>query len=181
MMFVKPTESSCVKAYRPSAVALLLALVVVAGVGAGVVSPASAQTKPAPAAVVPAGKPQALPMIDLAAGMHRIRAQLADSPDERAVGLMYRAEMPANEGMLFVFEQPQRQCFWMKNTLLPLSIAFINDDGSILNIDEMKANTTDNHCSKGPVRYVLEMNAGWFAKKGMKAGDRITGGPFKQK
>jgi uncharacterized protein len=145
-------------------------------------APAQTQTAPqtAPPATQPAAKPQALRMIDLAAGMHRIRAQVADSPEQRSIGLMHRAEMPANEGMLFVFEQPQRQCFWMKNTLMPLSIAFLGDDGSIVNIDEMKANTTDNHCSASAVRYVLEMNTGWFAKKGLKAGDRITGGPFKR-
>ena len=93
-------------------------------------------------------------------------------------GLMFRKEMPQNEGMLFVFEAPSQQCFWMKNTLLPLSIAFVADDGTIVNIDEMKAQTLDSHCSAQPVRYVLEMNTGWFARKGIKAGARLAGPPF---
>jgi uncharacterized protein len=138
----------------------------------------SAQAQGTASAAVQA-RPQQLPLIDLTAGIHRIRAQVADSPEERAIGLMHRAEMPANEGMLFIFEVAQRQCFWMKNTLMPLSIAFLADDGRIVNLDEMKAGATDNHCSAAPVRYVLEMNTGWFTRKGLKAGDRIGGGPFK--
>jgi uncharacterized membrane protein (UPF0127 family) len=120
-----------------------------------------------------------LPRVKLAAGMHQIDAQVARTPDERATGLMHRKEMPQHEGMLFVFEQPQQHCFWMKNTLLPLAIAFVADDGTIVNIDEMKAQTLDSHCSAKPVRYVLEMNKGWFAKKGIKAGSKLTGDPFR--
>ncbi len=149
---------------------------------ATIVASPTVRAQAAAAATAPAqaqGQPQNLPMIDLTAGMHRIRAQVADSGETRMIGLMHRAEMPANDGMLFVFEQLQRQCFWMKNTLMPLAIAFLADDGRIVNIDEMKANTTDSHCSASPVRYVLEMNTGWFAKKGLKAGDRISGAPFK--
>jgi len=87
--------------------------------------------------------------------------------------------MPPHEGMLFVFEQPSMQCFWMQNTLLPLTAAFVADDGAIVNLVDMKPLTTDSHCSAKPVRYVLEMNQGWFAKKGIKAGFRLTGAPFK--
>ena len=94
-------------------------------------------------------------------------------------GLMHRKEMPQHEGMLFVFEHPSQQCFWMKNTLLPLAIAFVADDGTIVNLDEMAPQTLDSHCSVRPVRYVLEMNKGWFAKKGVKAGDKLKGAPFK--
>jgi uncharacterized membrane protein (UPF0127 family) len=119
-----------------------------------------------------------LPRVKLAAGMHQIDAQVAARPDERMTGLMHRKEMPQHEGMLFVFEQPSQQCFWMKNTLLPLSIAFIADDGTIVNIDEMAPQTLESHCSAKPVRYVLEMNKGWFAKKGIKAGTKLTGAPF---
>jgi len=126
-----------------------------------------------------AQEPQmSLPRVKLAAGMHQIDAQVAASPDQRATGLMHRQEMPQHEGMLFVFEQPSQQCFWMKNTLLPLSIAFVADDGTIVNIDEMAPQTLDSHCSTKPVRYVLEMNKGWFAKKGIKAGAKLTGTPF---
>jgi uncharacterized protein len=113
----------------------------------------------------------------LSAGMHQIDTQLALTPEQRQIGLMWRKEMPQNEGMLFVFEQPAQQCFWMKNTLLPLTAAFIADDGSIVNLADMKPQTTDPHCSKQPVRYVLEMNKGWFAKKNIKAGSKITGLP----
>ena len=120
-----------------------------------------------------------LPRVALQAGMHRIDAQVAQTVDQRMIGLMFRKEMPQHEGMLFVFEQPTQQCFWMKNTLLPLSIAFVADDGTIVNIDEMKPQTLESHCSAKPVRYVLEMNTGWFAKKGIKAGFRLAGPPFK--
>ena len=120
-----------------------------------------------------------LPVVQLQAGMHNIRAQVAATVDQRATGLMHRREMAQHEGMLFVFEQPTVQCFWMKNTLLPLSIAFLADDGTVVNIDEMKPQTLDSHCSTKPVRYVLEMNQGWFAKRGVKPGAKLTGETFK--
>jgi uncharacterized protein len=122
-----------------------------------------------------------LPRVKLSAGMHQIDAQVARTNDERATGLMYRKEMPQHEGMLFVFEEPTQQCFWMKNTLLPLSAAFVADDGTVVNVEEMKPQTLDSHCSDKPVRYVLEMNQGWFAKKGIKPGARLAGLPLKQK
>jgi uncharacterized membrane protein (UPF0127 family) len=125
------------------------------------------------------GTPQTkLQRVKLSAGMHQIDAQLALTPEQRQIGLMFRQEMPQTEGMLFVFEQPAQQCFWMKNTLLPLTAAFVADDGTIVNLADMKPQTTDSHCSEKPVRYVLEMNAGWFAKKGIKAGSRLSGPPF---
>ena len=119
-----------------------------------------------------------LPRITLSAGMHRIDTQLAMAPEQRQIGLMFRKNMPQHEGMLFVFEQPTKQCFWMKNTLLPLTAAFVADDGTIVNLADMKPQTTDAHCSDKPVRYVLEMNQGWFAKKGIKAGFKLAGKPF---
>ena len=122
--------------------------------------------------------PQKLPVISLSAGMHVIHAMLAQTPEERSTGLMFRKEMGNNEGMLFVFDQAATQCFWMKNTFLPLSTAFVRDDGSIVNIEDMKPQTTDSHCSKEPVRFVLEMNQGWFAKKGLKPGSKLSGKPF---
>ena len=91
---------------------------------------------------------------------------------------MFRAQMPQAEGMLFIFEAPTKQCFWMKNTILPLTAAFVADDGTIVNLADMKPQTTDTHCSAKPVRYVLEMNQGWFAKKGIKAGHKLTGALF---
>jgi uncharacterized protein len=122
--------------------------------------------------------PQQLRSIPLSAGMHVIQAEVAQSPQERAIGLMHRKTMPANHGMLFVFEQPEPQCFWMKNTLLPLSIAFVADDGSIVNIADMKPMDETSHCSAKPVRFALEMNQGWFAKRGLKPGSKLKGPPF---
>jgi uncharacterized membrane protein (UPF0127 family) len=120
-----------------------------------------------------------LPRIKLQAGMYQIDTQVAQTEAQRQIGLMFRQEMPQHEGMLFVFEQPATQCFWMKNTLLPLTAAFVADDGTIVNLLDMKPQTTDSHCSAKPVRFVLEMNQGWFAKKGLKAGSRLGGVAFK--
>ena len=119
-----------------------------------------------------------LPRVPLQAGIYQIDAQVALTPDQRQIGLMYRPDMPQHEGMLFVFEQPSEQCFWMKNTLLPLTAAFVADDGTIVNLADMKPRTTDSHCSAKPVRFVLEMNQGWFAKKAIKAGYKLAGKPF---
>jgi uncharacterized membrane protein (UPF0127 family) len=120
-----------------------------------------------------------LPRIKISAGMHLIDTQLASTDQQRATGLMFRKDMPQSEGMLFIFEQATLQCFWMKNTLLPLTAAFVTDDGTIVNLADMKPQTTDSHCSNQPVRFVLEMNQGWFAKKGIKAGSKLGGEPFK--
>jgi uncharacterized protein len=122
--------------------------------------------------------PQQLRSIQLTAGMHVIQAEVAVTPEQRAIGLMHRKEMPANHGMLFVFEEAQQQCFWMRNTLLPLSIAFIDDTGRVVNIADMKPLDETSHCSAKPVRYALEMNKGWFAKRGLKAGSQLTGQPW---
>lgn len=119
-----------------------------------------------------------LPRIPLQAGMHLIHAQVASTPLQRSVGLMWREDLTANEGMLFVFEVPSRQCFWMKNTLLPLTAAFVADDGTIVNLADMQPQTTTEHCSKQPVRYVLEMAQGWFAKRGIAPGQQLKGQPF---
>ena len=119
-----------------------------------------------------------LPRVTLSAGMHLINAQVAATPQQRAVGLMFRKEMPLNEGMLFVFEQASEQCFWMKNTLLPLTAAFVADDGTIVNLADMQPQSLTSHCSTQPVRFVLEMNKGWFDKRGLKAGSKLSGPPF---
>ena len=122
--------------------------------------------------------PQKLPSIKLSAGIHVINAELASTPEQREIGLMFRPAMAANEGMLFVFDRAGQQCFWMKNTLIPLSAAFVADDGSIVNVEAMKPQTLDGHCSTQPVRFVLEMNEGWFAKRGIKPGAKLRGMPF---
>ncbi|MCB8747719.1 DUF192 domain-containing protein [Rhodoferax sp. U2-2l] len=125
------------------------------------------------------GAPQLdLPRTKLSAGMYLIDTQVATTATQRATGLMFRTSMPPGEGMLFVFDTPAEQCFWMKNTLLPLTAAFVADDGTIVNLVDMKPQSTDSHCSQKPVRYVLEMNQGWFEKKGIKAGAKLGGAPF---
>ena len=123
-------------------------------------------------------RPQKLASIRLNAGMHLIQAEVAQTPEERTIGLMFRKTMGANDGMLFAFDEAAPQCFWMKNTLLPLSAAFVSDDGVVVNIEEMKPQTLDSHCSSKPVRFVLEMNQGWFAKRGIKSGTKLEGPPF---
>lgn len=119
-----------------------------------------------------------LPVVELGAGMHLIHAEVARTDEQRAIGLMARKEMAPNAGMIFVFEQPAQQCFWMRNTLIPLSAAFVADDGTIVNIVEMQPLSDASHCSAKPVRYVLEMNKGWFDKRGLKAGSKLRGGPW---
>ena len=119
-----------------------------------------------------------LPRTQLTAGMFRIDVQLATTPQERQIGLMNRREMPQTEGMLFIFEQPAEQCFWMKNTLIPLTAAFVADDGAIVNLADMKPLDETSHCSAKPVRYVLEMNQGWFAEHHVKAGHKLRGSVF---
>lgn len=118
-----------------------------------------------------------LPTKDLYAGMHRVQAELAVKPDERAQGLMGRPSLPEQRGMLFVFDRAGVQCFWMRNTLIPLSIAFLRDDGSIVNIEDMQPLKDDNHCSTEPVRFALEVNQGWFAKRNVTPGMTIRGLP----
>ncbi|MBX3607404.1 MAG: DUF192 domain-containing protein [Piscinibacter sp.] len=124
------------------------------------------------------GPQQRLPAIRLTAGFHLIQAEVAQTPEQRQIGLMNRPSLPANGGMLFAFEAPAQQCFWMKNTLLPLSIAFLADDGTIVNIEDMQPQSLASHCSVKPVRYALEMSQGWFAKRGLKPGTKLAGAPF---
>ena len=134
---------------------------------------------PALAQFAPAGGPQLdLPRTPISAGMHRIDAQVAATPEQRQIGLMHRKDMPVHEGMLFVFEQAGVQCFWMKNTLIPLTAAFVADDGAIVNLADMKPLDEASHCSAKPVRYVLEMNQGWFEQRHLKAGAKLRGQPF---
>jgi hypothetical protein len=110
--------------------------------------------------------------------MHVIQAELAVSPLQQQIGMMFRRSMGTNEGMLFVNEEVDLRCFWMRNTLIPLSIAFIADDGSIVNVADMQPRSETSHCSAQPVRYALEMRQGWFAKRGIKAGTKLHGKPF---
>jgi len=118
-----------------------------------------------------------LPTTRLTAQFHVITAEMATTWQSRMVGMMFREKMEPNHGMLFVFEDKGPQCFWMRNTLLPLSIAFIEDDGTIVGIAEMQPRDDSTHCSPKPVRFALEMEKGWFAKRGLKPGTKIGGLP----
>ncbi len=122
--------------------------------------------------------PQSLPTIRIGAGMYNIRAEVAARPDQRQIGLMNRRQMGTNDGMLFIFERADMHCFWMRNTFIPLSIAFLADDGSIVNIVDMKPQDETSHCPAKAVRFALEMNVGWFDRRGLKAGSKLQGEPF---
>jgi uncharacterized membrane protein (UPF0127 family) len=117
----------------------------------------------------------AMPVMELNAGFHRIEAEVAATDPNRQLGLMNRKAMPAQHGMLFVFTQENTHCMWMRNTLLPLSVAFLDEEGKIINIEDMSPQTEDNHCARRPARYALEMNLGWFAQRGLKAGVKLGG------
>lgn len=118
---------------------------------------------------------QAMPKIDLSVGMYRIDAEVASDESSRELGLMNRRSMQPQAGMLFVFDNSQRYCMWMKNTLLPLSVAFMDEQGKIINIADMQPETEDSHCADSPARYALEMNLGWFKGKGIGTGVKIAG------
>ncbi|MDE2429333.1 MAG: DUF192 domain-containing protein [Burkholderiales bacterium] len=120
-----------------------------------------------------------LPVKQLSAGIYVIHAEVAATDAERQQGLMMRTKMANSEGMIFDFGAPATVCMWMKNTLIPLSVAFIDADGRIVNIEDMQPETTDSHCAKRVVLYALEMNQGWFKQKNIKPGSKIEGLPLK--
>jgi uncharacterized membrane protein (UPF0127 family) len=110
----------------------------------------------------------------LSAGIHVIHAQVAQTDEQRQFGLMYRKKLAPNEGMLFVFPASAEVCMWMKNTPLPLSVAFLDENGRIVNIEDMEPHTTNPHCAKKPIRFALEMKRGWFKQKNLKPGSSIN-------
>ncbi len=116
-----------------------------------------------------------MPRMEFNIGMYRIEAEVAADQKSRMQGLMNRRAMAPQQGMLFVFTEANRHCMWMRNTFLPLSVAFLDDQGVILNIEDMEPQTENNHCAAKPARYALEMNKGWFAQKGIKPGVRLNG------
>ena len=120
---------------------------------------------------------QRFPVISLNAGMHLIKAEVASTEAQREQGLMFRENLGPNEGMVFLFHAPAGVCMWMKNTPLPLSVAFIDRDGRIINIENMKPQSLDSHCAKQPVYYALEMQEGWFKQRNIKPGSIINGLP----
>jgi len=105
----------------------------------------------------------------------QISVEIAATPESRDLGLMGRRTLQANQGMFFVFPEAHRHCMWMRDTHIPLSVAFIDDRGTIVNIEDMKPDTDDYHCAARPVRYALEMDSGWFASKGIAAGSHVSG------
>lgn len=150
-----------------TAFSLALAGVLSAAALPGLAQPATAYAQPK------------LPSVKIQAGPFAIQAEVAHTPRQRELGLMGRTAMAPHEGMIFVFEEAGIQCFWMKNTLLPLSAAFVKSDGKIVNIEDMAPMNERTHCSTEPVHYVLEMNQGWFKQKGLKAGMTLKSTLFK--
>jgi uncharacterized membrane protein (UPF0127 family) len=132
------------------------------------------------AAQAQSGPQPKLPTTPLTIGIHVVQAELAVTPEQQATGMMFRTRMGTNEGMLFVNDDVGVRCFWMRNTLVPLTIAFIADDGTIVNTADMEPRSEKSHCSAQPVRFALEMNLGWFAKRGIKPGAKISGKPFRR-
>jgi uncharacterized membrane protein (UPF0127 family) len=116
-----------------------------------------------------------LPIVELSAGIHLIHAELAANDADRMKGLMFRTALAPNHGMLFVFDSDERPCMWMRNTLIPLSVAFLDTSGAIINVEEMAPRTEDTHCAAKPARYALEMSDHWFAHHGVRAGTVIDG------
>ncbi|MDY7547378.1 DUF192 domain-containing protein [Glaciimonas sp. CA11.2] len=151
--------------YRPSTAVMALALL---GSTIGVISAATAQGT------------QQFPVVSLNAGIHVIKAEVATTEAQREQGLMFRKQLASNAGMVFLFDAPAGVCMWMKNTLIPLSVAFLDQNGVIINIEEMKAQTLDSHCAEKAALYALEMNPGWFKQKNLKPGTAISGLPRAQ-
>ena len=120
-------------------------------------------------------QPQALPVVQLTAGMHVVKAELAADFLTRAQGLMHRESLGPNAGMLFVFDEISIHCMWMKNTLIPLSVAFVDQGGTITNIADMQPHSEQSHCASRPALFALEMTKGWFAQRGIKAGMKLGG------
>jgi len=124
---------------------------------------------------------EALPTIPLSINGHKIVVEVAATPERRSLGLMNRFSLQPDHGMLFVFDYPEPQAFWMKNTFIPLSIAFVAADGRIINVDEMQPHDESTHTSRGPALYAIEMRKGWFTERGIKSGDVITGLPERKR
>jgi uncharacterized protein len=148
-------------AWRALLAAPLLALACLAA------APSLAQTKAQPP----------LRTIAVKVGGHALRVEVAETVEQRMMGLMLREKLGRNDGMLFVFEDPGYHAMWMRNTLVPLSVAFVDGDGVILNILDMQPQTDDQHMAAGPARYAIETNKGWFAERRIKAGDKVSGLP----
>jgi uncharacterized membrane protein (UPF0127 family) len=118
---------------------------------------------------------QSLPVLELTAGIHRIEAEVAATQATRMTGLMQRRAMAQQRGMLFVFDESRQHCMWMKNTFIPLSVAFLDEGGRIINVEDMQPHSEENRCAAKPARYALEMNLGWFKSRNLGPGTAIGG------
>jgi uncharacterized protein len=172
--------SGSIRAPRVARVALAIAMPLVVAASLSVATLAVPGVAHAQQMPPGAKQPGDFPRVKLTAGMFVIDAAVASSDADREQGLMYRTQLAPNEGMLFVFGENAVHCFWMKNTLIPLSIAFMRADGTVTDIDEMDAETTNNHCPSNNGYYALEMSKGWFSSKGIKPGMKIQGLPLVQ-
>ena len=130
-----------------------------------------------PAAAQTAAPAKPLPVATVKVAGHALKVEVVSTPEQRARGLMFREKMGRNDGMLFIFDEPGYHAMWMMNTLIPLSVAFLDGEGRILNIEDMQPKTLDSHAAQGPARYAIETNVGWFAERKVKAGDKVTGLP----
>jgi uncharacterized membrane protein (UPF0127 family) len=126
-------------------------------------------------ALQPAAHADPLLTYPLQIGEQHARVEIANTADTRRKGLMYRTRLPASSGMIFIFASERPISMWMKNTRIPLSVAFIDAAGRIINIEQMQPETEQTHSSNGPAKYALEMNQGWFEKHGIASGARVTG------
>jgi len=124
------------------------------------------------------GPQEDLPRAQLTIRQQMIEVQLAATPEQRQIGLMHRKSLPEHEGMLFIYQDDALRCFWMRHTPLPLTAAFMDKQGIIVDLADMHPLTDKSHCSTQPVRYVLEMPQGWFDKHDIKAGERLKGELF---
>jgi uncharacterized protein len=122
-------------------------------------------------------KAEATRWVSLAIGKHKLQAELAQTEAERSRGLMFRESLGKDQGMVFVFDEPGYHSMWMQNTLIPLSVAFIDASGKIINIRDMQPKSQDLHSAEGPAQYALEMTVRWFSDRGIKAGDVVSGLP----
>jgi uncharacterized protein len=116
-----------------------------------------------------------LPLSDLTINGHKLKAEVANDNETRMTGLMNRFSLKPDHGMLFIFKESAMIGMWMKNTYIPLSVAFVDDKGVILNIENMKPQALDTHSTVAPALYALEMKMGWFAERNIKAGAKIEG------
>lgn len=170
---------------KPFHIIAVLALILAAVAGAAAAQPAAAPKATPPSASAPVSgtqgaaieRAQSLPLTPLGIGTVKLQAEVASTPGQREIGLMHRFSLAPDHGMIFVFPAPEPLGFWMRNTYIPLSIAYLDANGVILNIEDMAPQDDATHWSRGPAQYALEMRKGWFSERGVRAGDRVQGLP----